>query len=153
MTYFKTALICTVATFALASTSFAGEKGDYNKKNKDAQSKMKMDQKTDKKWNAETKANTYMTGATDSGNYVGDILQSNETNIERAENDDKLLLSNGKAIQEGTIDSAEGDMTVLDNAIIVPTTDGEFATTVACPIGTTAQADMTCLVTGDYNPK
>ena len=69
-------------------------------------------------------------------------------------NSEKLLMADGDRVKETTIVTVEADNTAANNAIVVPTVGSgpELLTTVACPIGTTAQPNMTCHVTGDYQP-
>ena len=122
---------------------------------------MKSDMKSDKTWDkmkkksaTEAMENTEVRGAVLRDETTGEILQSNETNVPRMSGDDKLLMSEGDIKDPATIDMQENPSTAKDNAIVVPTEENpNLATTVTCPAGTTAQADMTCHVTGDYEPE
>tara|TARA_R110002020_G_scaffold47304_5_gene134637 strand:+ start:406 stop:963 length:558 start_codon:yes stop_codon:yes gene_type:complete len=97
--------------------------------------------------------NTEVRGAVLENKSTGEILQSNETNVSRISGDDKLLMSEGDVKEPAAINMQENPSTAKDNAIVVPTEDNpNLATTVTCPAGTTAQPDMTCHVTGDYEP-
>jgi len=118
-------------------------------KEKHAASDMKMHDAT-----AMTKTNTEVRGAVETRDDLGQILQSNETNVPRMTGDDKLLMSEGQIKTEAQLNSEEQMSTAMDNAITVPTVSNpNKITTVSCPVGTTAQADMTCLVTGDWSPR
>ena len=94
---------------------------------------------------------SYETTATNSeADIVGKALQTEGLVSTSSE---KLLMADGDRVKETRIVSQEADNTAANNAIVVPTVGGsELLTTVSCPIGTTAQPDMTCLVTGDFNP-
>ena len=61
-------------------------------------------------------------------------------------------MSDGTEETKGDLLAAESDDEIASNAIVVPLLNEAPITTVSCPIGTTAQPDMTCLITGDYQP-
>ncbi|MDA8708343.1 hypothetical protein N9M10_03120 [Hellea sp.] len=83
---------------------------------------------------------------------IGKVLQTEGEPA--AMNDKKLLMADGERIEKSKLIAVEADNNAANNAIVVPTVGAgpEVLTTVACPIGTTAQPDMTCHVTGDYQP-
>ena len=81
---------------------------------------------------------------------IGEILQADGDADPEA--DRKLLMSNGDQMKKSTLIMKESDNMAANNAIVVPTVNSKVLTTVSCPVGTTAQPDMTCLVTGDYSP-
>lgn len=81
---------------------------------------------------------------------VGKILQADGD--ADPETDRKLLMSNGDQMKKSKLVLKDNDNTASNNAIVVPTVESNVLTTVACPVGTTAQPDMTCLVTGNYAP-
>lgn len=172
MTTLKTVLISATAALALSTPALAGghgEDGHMKKAEKHSTKMMSQKAKTDthtmkskmkdKNWSSDTnmmeksevRGKVLETGES-YDDYVGEVLQSNETNVRRMEGDDKLLMSKGEAKREATVEMQENDKTIRNNAIVVPTTNGQYTTTVSCPVGTTAQPDMTCLVTGDYDP-
>lgn len=79
---------------------------------------------------------------------VDEILQSNGTI--KPEADRKVLMSNGTEKRKSVLVRQESDNEIANNAIVVPALNAKAITTVACPVGTTAQPDMTCLVTGNF---
>lgn len=81
---------------------------------------------------------------------VGEILQADGDPDPEA--DRKLLMANGDQMAKATLIAKESDNNIANNAIVVPTIGSNVLTTVSCPVGTTAQPDMTCHVTGDYDP-
>lgn len=81
---------------------------------------------------------------------IGEILQADGDADPEA--DRKLLMADGEQMKKSTLIRKESDNTAANNAIVVPTLGTNVLTTVACPVGTTAQPDMTCLVTGNYDP-
>ena len=85
-----------------------------------------------------------------SNNKVGQILQADGDM--NSETDRKLLMSNGDQMTKAKLITQDSDNRASNNAIVVPTVGSNVLTTVSCPVGTTAQADMTCLVTGNYMP-
>ena len=81
---------------------------------------------------------------------IGEIIQADGDADPEA--DRKLLMASGQQMAKSTLIAKESDNKVSNNAIVVPTVGTNVLTTVACPVGTTAQSDMTCLVTGNYEP-
>lgn len=81
---------------------------------------------------------------------IGEIIQADGDADPEA--DRKLLMASGKQVAKSRLIAKESDNKASNNAIVVPTVGTNVLTTVACPVGTTAQPDMTCLVTGDYEP-
>jgi hypothetical protein len=81
---------------------------------------------------------------------IGEIIQADGDADPEA--DRKLLMASGKQMKKSTLAMKESDGTVMNNAIVVPTVGTDVLTTVSCPVGTTAQVDMTCLVTGNFVP-
>lgn len=79
---------------------------------------------------------------------VDEILQSNGTVKPHA--DRKVLMSNGTEKLKAILIRQENDNEIANNAIVVPALNAEAITTVACPVGTSAQPDMTCLITGNF---
>ncbi|MGB6229785.1 MAG: hypothetical protein WBF53_06610 [Litorimonas sp.] len=147
MTYLKTAL-ASAAALALAAPALAGEgpvktSGDYN-------AKMKVETETTAVM--ETEQNTAVMGAVETipaekiNDTVGEILQADgEPSIQ---DDMEVVMADGHTVHKQTLLNA-GDGMAVDNAIAVPGSNGTV-TTVMCPAGTTAQLDMTCLITGDF---
>ena len=80
---------------------------------------------------------------------IDHILQSNET-METTTADDALLMASGDLISSDSFRMKAKDNEIENNMIVVPTLGTNLLTTVACPIGTTAQANETCLITGNY---
>ena len=79
---------------------------------------------------------------------VGEFLQADgEPDVQT---DREILMSNGDQMTKSKVTALEKDGQVKNNIIAVPTLNSNVVTTVSCPVGTTAQTDMTCLVTGDY---
>jgi len=79
---------------------------------------------------------------------VGEFLQADgEPDVQT---DREILMSNGDQMTKSKVTALETDGQVKNNIIAVPTLNSNVVTTVSCPVGTTAQIDMTCLVTGDY---
>lgn len=81
---------------------------------------------------------------------IGEVLQADGDADPEA--DRKLLMSNGDQMTKAKLKMMDSDNIAANNAIVVPTIGSNVLTTVACPVGTTAQPDMTCHVTGNYNP-
>ncbi|WP_026942446.1 hypothetical protein [Hellea balneolensis] len=81
---------------------------------------------------------------------AGEILQADGD--ADPETDRKLLMSNGKQMTKSKLIIKDSDNRAANNAIAVPAINSDILTTVSCPVGTTAQPDMTCLVTGNYAP-
>lgn len=120
---------------------------------------MWMDKKIMKMMKAETSDNSKIinTTATYKGaemmkrnDTVGEILQADGDADPEA--DRKLLMSNGNQMKKSVLIAKEMDNRAANNAIVVPTVNSNVLTTVSCPVGTTAQPDMTCHITGDYQP-
>lgn len=80
---------------------------------------------------------------------IDHILQSNET-MESTNADDPLLMSDGDLVSDDRLRMKDSDNEIENNMIVVPTVGSSLVTTVACPVGTTAQANGTCLITGNY---
>ena len=143
MTYLKTALIASAASALAISTASAGEK-HWDK----AETKMKSETKTvTTTAKDEMKQDRKMLKAKHD-HTVGEILQKDGELHTKA--DQELLTHDGDKQTKAKIKSWESDNQVADNAIVVPSSAGA-ATTVSCPVGTTAQPDMTCLVTGNFD--
>ncbi|NNE57277.1 MAG: hypothetical protein HKN36_04135 [Hellea sp.] len=79
---------------------------------------------------------------------LGELLQSNGEVVPQSDED--VLMSDGSEEDKDALIVMESDNDISDNTIVVPTNSAEPVTTVTCPVGTTAQPDMTCLITGDY---
>ena len=80
---------------------------------------------------------------------VGEILQADgEPSIQS----DEDIIVMDDTVNENAFRATDDDGMVADNAIVVPGSNGTVST-ITCPAGTTAQADMTCLITGDYEPE
>ena len=80
---------------------------------------------------------------------VGEVLQADgEPSIQS----DEDIIVMDDTVNENAFRAADDDGMVADNAIVVPGSN-DTVSTVTCPAGTTAQADMTCLITGDYEPE
>lgn len=79
---------------------------------------------------------------------VGEILQADgEPSVQ---SDDDIIVED-YTIEDDEFRAADDDGMIADNAIVVPGSEGTI-TTVTCPAGTTAQPDMTCMITGEYEP-
>jgi hypothetical protein len=79
---------------------------------------------------------------------VGEILQADgEPSVQ---SDDDIIVED-YTIEDDEFRAADDDGMIADNAIVVPGSEGTI-TTVTCPAGSTAQPDMTCMITGDYEP-
>lgn len=146
MTYLKTAL-ASCAALALAAPALAGD-GHMKKKNYDAATA------TQTTVISTTSENRVMS-ATETrdvpfekiNDTVGEILQADgEPSIQ---SDGEVVMADGHTVDADILRVADDGMT-LDNAIAVPGSNNTV-TTVMCPAGTTAQVDMTCLITGDYD--
>lgn len=156
----KDAMHETMQHDAMTPEAMKQKKKDYMAKwNKEsgltkAEWKKKWKQKhTMKRSMTESSMKSEVRGAVETGSDMGEILQSNKTNVARSGADDKLLMSKGQIKSEAQINAEERSSSAMDNAITVPTeSNPNRVTTVSCPAGTTAQADMTCLVTGNWSP-
>lgn len=78
---------------------------------------------------------------------VGTVLQ--EGTIATKPSDKDMMMYDGDLKMKSKVKAMDGDKTIKNNTIVVPS-DTKALTTVTCPAGTTAQADMTCMITGDY---
>lgn len=143
MTYFKTAL-ASAAAIAIAAPAFAA--------NDPAKKDMDYEVKTETTVTMTETENEVM-GTTEMhpskvNDTIGEILQADgEPSIQS----DGEIIVEDYTIEEDAFRAADDDGMVADNAIVVPGSGGTL-TTVTCPAGTTAQTDMTCLITGDYTP-
>ncbi|GLQ22057.1 hypothetical protein ACFFUB_08355 [Algimonas porphyrae] len=143
MTFLKTTL-ASAAAIALAAPAFAGDKPMKQDKDYEAKSEAVI---------IVSETETEVMGATEMhpskvNDTVGEILQADgEPSIQ----DDGEIIVEDYTIEEDAFRAADDDGMVADNAIVVPGTAGTL-TTVTCPAGTTAQIDMTCLITGEYKP-
>jgi hypothetical protein len=178
MTYLKT-ILASAAAVAIAAPAFAAEgpqdmKSDADvkvkttvtmtdedvakmkKKQMDAMRKKHMEsmEKTDAmkvdsvKVKTTTTAETTEMDASKINDTVGEILQADgEPSIQS----DQEIIVEDYTIEDDEFRTADDDGMIKDNAIVVPGSAGTL-TTVTCPAGTTAQPDMTCMITGDYQP-
>lgn len=143
MTYLKSTLIASAFTAATASAAFAGGDKVY--------SDTKMTDKT-----TVTSSNTMpeisgvvnAKAVTKKNDTVGEILQADGQ--ADTQSDYELLTHDGDMLTKTEAIVMDSDKRIADNAIVVPSSTGAI-TTVNCPIGTTAQPDMTCHVTGNYD--
>ncbi|NNC37731.1 MAG: hypothetical protein EX271_01540 [Acidimicrobiales bacterium] len=149
-----------ISTIAIATALFAAGPAfadDHKMKNDadmDAKATMEM-KKIDAKMKMETEVQL-KTGETMTNDVapvhvndtVGEVLQSNGDILPEADND--ALMAAGTERNKDVLISVESDNEIASNAIVVPTIDAKPVTTVTCPVGTTAQPDMTCLITGNY---
>lgn len=83
---------------------------------------------------------------------TGEVLQMNEPKNPTM-GDGDVLMSDGRTIDADRVmamESKDSDGMIKNNAIVVPTVNNQAITTVSCPVGTTAQTNGTCLITGNY---
>lgn len=144
MTYLKTAL-ASAAALAVAAPAFAGDHKDKMKKDGEYKTKTTVTM---------TETETEVMGAVEMNpvkinDTVGEILQADGEPSIQADED---IIVMDDTVNEDVFRSVDDDGMVADNAIVVPGTNGAI-TTITCPAGTTAQTDMTCLITGDYQPE
>lgn len=78
-----------------------------------------------------------------------EILQSNGDRVPTANN--AVPMTYGYEKNKSTLMRQDSDNQLADNAIVVPAVNSKAITTVACPVGTSAQPNMTCLVTGNFS--
>lgn len=78
---------------------------------------------------------------------VGTVLQ--EGTIATIPSDKDVMMYDGDLKMKSKVKAMDSDKMIKNNTIIVPS-NTKALTTVTCPAGTTAQADMTCMITGDY---
>ncbi len=140
MTYLKTTLIASALTAATSTAAFAG--GDKMHKTTNAVEKTTV---TTTAPMTEVRGATTLTQANDT---VGEILQADGQ--KDTQKDFELLTHDGDMLTKSEAKSMDSDKMIANNAIVVPSSTGAI-TTVSCPIGTTAQPDMTCHVTGNYS--
>ncbi|GHA98893.1 hypothetical protein GCM10009069_22310 [Algimonas arctica] len=180
MTYLKT-ILATAAAVAIAAPAFAADNHQEKKHDPDMKVKatatmtddnvammkkkqmdemrkkhmesMSMDTKAD--MHMKTEGHMHIDGemTTDMhpskvNDTVGEILQADgEPSIQ---SDDDIIVED-YTIEDEEFRAADDDGMIADNAIVVPGSAGTI-TTVTCPAGTTAQPDMTCMITGEYEP-
>ncbi len=149
MTYLKSALLVSAMTLAASSAAFAGDKN------------MKMDSADKAAWtdttmtksetmtDAKMKMDSSVTSMTTLANdTIGEVLQA-DGQLD-TQNDFELLTHDGDMLTKSEALTMDSDSKIANNAIVVPSSSGAL-TTVNCPIGTTAQPDMTCHVTGNFS--
>jgi len=144
MTNLKTTLV-SVAALAIAAPAFAAD-GHMEKKHdaemKKAEATMTMANET-----RPDMASAEM-DPSKVNDTAGEILQADgEPSMQ---SDDDIIVED-YTIEDEDFRAADDDGMIADNAIVVPGSAGTL-TTVTCPAGTTAQVDMTCMITGDYSP-
>ena len=142
MTYLKSTLIASALTAATASMAFAG---DHMKKDHDTDAKIMT------KTTVTSSAVTPEIGGvvnTKANDTIGEVLQADGQPDTQA--DFELLTHDGDMLTKTEARMMDSDNKIANNAIVVPSSAGAI-TTVSCPIGTTAQPNMTCLVTGNYD--
>ncbi|WP_298913536.1 hypothetical protein [uncultured Algimonas sp.] len=159
MTFLKTAL-ASAAALALAAPAFAGP--DPVKVDHDAEAKMmqsdsvaerkaRMKAEMDARVRAEMGIKANMKDGmhpSKVNDTVGEILQADgEPSMQ---SDDDIIVMDD-TVDEAIFRAADDDGMIADNAIVVPGSNDTLST-VTCPAGTTAQPDMTCMITGDYTP-
>ena len=137
-----------ISVIALALSAGAAAAGDMNKD--DVAVEMKTKTESDigvsiRNYDKSTPAQEAAVNDT-----LDELLQSNGAKLDDA--DKGVLMSDGTEETKGDLLAAESDDEIASNAIVVPLLNEAPITTVSCPIGTTAQPDMTCLITGDYQP-
>jgi hypothetical protein len=136
--------LASVAALAIAAPAFADHHKDASHQEK-AEAKAEMseamkDEQGDMAATAEMAPEKV-------NNTVGEVLQADgEPSIQ---SDDDVVMADGHTVDEDVVKAA-GEASLADNAIVVPGS-ADTVTTVSCPVGTTAQADMTCLITGEYD--
>ncbi|MEM7729988.1 MAG: hypothetical protein AAF311_12060 [Pseudomonadota bacterium] len=135
MTYLKIAL-ATAAALAVATPAFAGDK---DKKKYDTKAETAM---------AVTDGDAAEMHPAKVNDTVGEILQADG---EPSMQSDEDIIVMDDTVNEDVFRAADDDGMVADNAIVVPGSNGTLST-VTCPPGTTAQTDMTCMITGEYKP-
>ncbi len=79
---------------------------------------------------------------------VDELLQSNGDL--RPTKNNAVPMTYGYERSKSALIRQDSDNQIADNAIVVPALNSEAITTVACPVGTSAQPNMTCLVTGNF---
>ncbi|GGX63467.1 hypothetical protein GCM10011309_11820 [Litorimonas cladophorae] len=133
MTYLKTALISSAVALAASTTAYA----DGHK-----------DKSTNMQIMTKTTVTTQTQGLTMTNDTVGEILQADGQ--PDTQSDYELLTHDGDMLTKAEAKTLDSDHEIANNAIVVPSSTGAV-TTVNCPIGTTAQPDMTCHVTGNFS--
>jgi hypothetical protein len=142
MTYLKSTLIASALTAASASMAFAG---DHMKKDHDKDAKIMTKTTVTSSSNTPEVRGVVNTNANDT---IGEVLQADGQ--PDTQSDFELLTHDGDMLTKTEARMMDSDNMIENNAIAVPSNVGAI-TTVNCPIGTTAQPDMTCLVTGNYD--
>lgn len=118
------------------------------KAKKMAKDKMKSEAKTMAKTKMKSEGKAMMaTEGEAMMETAGEILQSGEEVTAPA--DKELMMSEGDVEPKAVVVATEGEMALEGKTIVVPGSS-DTVTTVTCPEGTTAQADMTCMITGDF---
>jgi len=148
MTYLKTTLIATALTAATGSIAFAdGHKdGDH-----DMHDKMKTEKAMESKstYNKDMKSETWNTDqmeASKVNDTAGEILQADgEPSIQ---SDREYVTYDGDQKVHGINPAAHSE--ISKEAVVVPGSNNSL-TTVSCPEGTVAQADMTCMIKGQFD--
>lgn len=129
----KKILISTIATTALLSgVAFAGDMTDGD-----------IEDTT-----VTTTVTTEAQAEAATNDTLGELLQSNGEILPQS--DEEVLMADGDEKDKDRLIKLESDNEIASNAIVVPTLNAEPITTVSCPVGTTAQPDMTCLITGNF---
>ena len=136
MTYLKTALIATALTTATSTAAFADGHKSHDAKT------------MDKSMVSATAPMTDVRGVTKANDTIGEVLQADGQ--PDMQTDNELLTHDGDMLTKTEAKMMDSDNLIANNTIVVPSSSGAI-TTVSCPIGTTAQPDMTCMVTGNYD--
>jgi hypothetical protein len=138
-------------TLAASSAAFAGDKNMKMKTSSDAASwtdSNMIKSETMSEARMMDAASAATPAATFANDTIGEVLQADGQ--PDTQNDFELLTHDGDMLTKAEALTMDSDNRIADNAIVVPSSTGAL-TTVNCPIGTTAQPDMTCHVTGNFS--
>lgn len=145
MTYHNLKLTAaSVAALALSAPALAGDMGSTEK----GEHVMHSDAEITYEVKTEVRMDMDDASMTEE-DRIGKVLQTKTTTADDAPNK-AVLMYDEDAKDKARVKAIDSDHNVKDNAIVVPTLDAESITTVACPIGTTAQTNGTCLITGNF---
>ena len=163
MTYLKSALFGSAIALAASSAAFAGDKNMKMETSADGatwtettmtkseimtESKMEMDTSVTSMTPKMDVMGVTTTANTLKNDTIGEVLQADGQ--PDTQKDYELLTHDGDMLTKSEALAMDSDSKIANNAIVVPSSSGAL-TTVNCPIGTTAQPDMTCHVTGNYS--
>ena len=149
-------ILLTATSMMIAFPAAAGEKGNKMKTDTlqsdthvHSKKGVQLDGHMDAKTHAKAKMHKRSMDHTQVNTNIDELLQADGKRYQQG--DDKAVMARGGEMIKDRLIRAESDNKIKNNTIVVPAVNASPITTVTCPVGTTAQPNMTCLITGDYS--